>query len=875
MKKMLNIKYLITALVVFILCFAPIATKAQTPGSAAGFGLLGSQIGQAVATASGNQDLAQTYKELGQSYSKAMTISRPEGCKPGDKNACYPYCKYYEYTKDKKDCFLCPVFAVVFNTASTIGATAINAFSNSVVRVVVIAFAIWLAIQILQFASSVETKDVKDLFQTILTQGFVILLVVVIIKLGVSNFSNTFISPVYNTGQSMAQAMYSTCTANQTSESCAETQRVFSQKSKHIKEIANGLPSSMGHSIIQTMTIMEYNVLKYKALGSAMMCQSWEDGYFIMPHFRYMTIGLLIWLLSMMIIIVVPFLMIDSVFQLSVAAALLPIAVGCFAFKSTRKYTKQVWETFLNSMFSFIFISIVVLILLGTIQATISGGISDTTGAVGNFDDMFIMGSDSGQQYFAHLMENMNWGSSPFLKMIFIFLLAWTVMHMAKGFAGTFASSISNTKIGSSIGAMAASSTKGAATKIITPFGRAIGRKGLYDGTQRLTRGILHLTRRNSYRAERQAFNNGKNKVTTNKDGNKTYTDQDGRIHTLEGDAIISLHQSEKITRMDQSGQPQEKTTKSVRTIKNGDLTIIQTTTTVWSMENGQWKVLSTSTVEQTEFNNESIEESIKKDGKVDIARLEQSLQGLSPENRKIAERALKKLIAKKRFTGQLHNFDSAEITSTSEYIDSNTGEMVIRETTSKGDIVFTKQQILANGYIQTTIVKVDSKGRVTTLISDGVRNKMIEDELIKSVDPSTIKTIDEAYANSQKDINGNRNSKISYSYSRYWQNKIDHGTKISDVPQGAMSQMEIEGALGLFDNNNHSIGYFHANKVFDSNGIQIGTYNSDGTITDASGNIILTPADYKSKHIGGEFNQFVHSAGNEFQKGRMNLNFN
>lgn len=86
---------------------------------------------------------------------------------------------------------------------------------------------------------------------------------------------------------------------------------------------------------------------------------------------------------------------------------------------------------------------------------------------------------------------------------------------------------------------------------------------------------------------------------------------------------------------------------------------------------------------------------------------------------------------------------------------------------------------------------------------------------------------------------------------------------------------MEIEGALGLFDNNNHSIGYFHANKVFDSNGTQIGTYNSDGTITDASGNIILTPADYKSKHIGGEFNQFVHSAGNEFQKGRMNLNFN
>ena len=83
-----------------------------------------------------------TYTDV---YHGSTTTTKPTGCQKDSDTECMPYCKYQKV----EECLLCPVFAVVFNTASTIGAVAITTFSNSVVRVVVVAFGIWLAIQIL------------------------------------------------------------------------------------------------------------------------------------------------------------------------------------------------------------------------------------------------------------------------------------------------------------------------------------------------------------------------------------------------------------------------------------------------------------------------------------------------------------------------------------------------------------------------------------------------------------------------------------------------------------------------------------------------------------------------------------------------------
>ena len=205
----------------------------------------------------------------------------------------------------------------------------------------------------------------------------------------------------------------------------------------------------------------------FKALGNSLMCQSWKEG-FILPKFSYLFSGLGIFVFSMLIIIGVPFLMVDAIFQLGVAGALLPMAVGCFAFRVTRQYSKKVWETFLNSMFSFLFISIIVLIVLGVLQqiVTESNEIMAKSGVL--FDRLFF--SDATELVvYKEILEHFNWTGVGFIKLGLVFLLAWSVMNMAKELADDFASSISSTSIGSSIGAMAASTAKGMAVKAAKP----------------------------------------------------------------------------------------------------------------------------------------------------------------------------------------------------------------------------------------------------------------------------------------------------------------------------------------------------------------------------------------------------------------------
>lgn len=96
----------------------------------------------------------------------------------------------------------------------------------------------------------------------------------------------------------------------------------------------------------------------------ASLCMSNHGtGLALFPHLGYLIVGLVLWIAAILLLIIYPFLLIDSVLQLTVATALLPAAIGAYAFKSTQKYVGKVWDTFLNCMFNFIFLSLIIFIL--------------------------------------------------------------------------------------------------------------------------------------------------------------------------------------------------------------------------------------------------------------------------------------------------------------------------------------------------------------------------------------------------------------------------------------------------------------------------------------------------------------------------------
>lgn len=781
-------------------------------------------------------------KELEEAVKKSAIAT---ACAKDSDTECMPYCKYERV----EECLLCPVFAVVFNTASTIGAVAITTFSNSVVRVVVVAFGIWLAIQILLFASSPETRDLKDLLQSMMTQGFLIVVVVAIIETGVANFFSTFVNPVYTTGQKMAQTMFTAdvCGQTQNGVECNDDDKTVVNKTfSSIREIPNGLPQSMGNSIMQTMTMMENRISQFKALGSAMMCQSWKDGWWILPKPIYLLTGLFIWVLCMALIMGIPFLMVDSVFQLSVAAALLPIAVGCFAFKSTRQYSKKVWETFLNSMFAFLFISIVVVIVLGTIQASVTMGIKDATGSGDAFAEMFKP-DGAGKTYFDTMLQSFNWASMHFIRLVFVFVLAWSVMQMAKELAGEFADSISSTSIGSSIGTMAASTAKGMALKAGGSAVKA-GFDAAERGTVQAIRGAGQGVRRASGAVGRWTVK----KLGKDKNGAKELTVGFGRFkrtYSLENGVMSRRTRNEEKTK-----------------IRSKDMTLVRTKSV--QEINGK-KVVTIH--DEVKLNNDRLHKVLGRDGRVNAVELSKMLQNVPAEHRQKFRIALTKAVIEQRFSRPAHQYGKKRI-GEPEIVTTANGEIMIKEVDVDGGVTFSKMKLNEDGYLETSVTTIDKTGKVKSFSSDGIRNKMEQFDLEEGTDAKSLKNLEDVFSARKKD----QKTKISYGYTKFWQQQVDQGLDENKIPLGAMSAGEVWGENIITDKNGNIIGSINKEgEIMDAEGNVVGRrswFKAD--IKDKDGNVISKYGDYKEKQKGGQFSTFVHSQGNEFQKGDMEYYF-
>ena len=716
---------------------------------------------------------------------------------------CTPYCKY----KPEETCTLCDLFALVYNTVNKLGTTAVAKFSSSVAKVVVVAFGVWLAIQILAFVSSVETRDLKDLMSAILTQGFIVMLVFIILQSGVANFFNTFVSPVYLTGQKLAQEMFSD---NITSSS--EKALGFSgQSDKEVMKKAtidayklndNGaFDTSMGESIIKTMTMMENRVRKFKALGSGLMCQSWVEAWVFFPRMVYLITGFALWILSMVLIIGVPFLMVDAVFQLGVAWALLPFAVGGFAFRVTRQYTKKVWETFLNSMFSFIFISIVVLLLLFVLQEAITESVNtmqtQSVSPTGetiqiSFDDMFTA-SAAAKTYFEALMTSFHWGTLPFLKLFFIFILAWSVMNMAKEFADDFASSISSTSIGSSIGTMGASMAKGMAVKAAKPLGRE-----LWRGTKRAGAAVARAPFRAVGAAKRTWENRRFARAQADADGKKSFTTKKGVRYTMENGVVTKEKGGKK-------------------TIRYQGLEIVKTRQ-IKEINGRRQEVFD----EQVKMSEKMMNRLIDKNGKVNQQEMKRLLNGLNAEQKKEIQLAVNKAITDQRINSLAYTSKGVLGTKKRQYtqqqvvsFNEQTGESITRAELEGGVVAFTQTKLNADGTLTTSVTTIDSKGNVRAMSSDGIHNKLEEFRLKDGVNPMSVKDINNINEYREQDADGKFKGRISYGYTKEYRDLFDRGRGGGDLPLGMFSEDEAKTCYKFYHQAGNEFQKARMNTIF------------------------------------------------------------
>lgn len=619
--------------------------------------------------------------------------------------------RYYEKIKNK--CPFCSLFRVAFNVSSEMAYLSINTFSGTFVKVVIIGFAIWIALQVLTFVSTISMVNFKNFIQPLLTQGFIVAFAVIILQNGAMDFFNLALEPIYNTGMKIAQKTISI-------DDVAKAKNA--EKNKHkIEDLIvacdlsdskiitsettprGALPPSMGNNIICTMQLVYQRSAKIKALGSASICYSWEKKAFIIPHIGYLMTGLGLWVGAMLMILGVPFMMIDSVLQLAVAAALLPLAIAAYTFKITRKHTKSVWETFLNSMFSFIFVSLIALMLTLAFEQIL------IVSTHGSLDDLFAQEADKADM--EKILEDIPWWGTSFIKVVFVTILAWAMLREALDFASDFSSTMSKTNLGSQIATMGGSAVKGMAVKATSSTVEA-GWQVAKDAGGSAYRGLRNSGRRGLMALQGRNIRSNAANVQTNKlTGAKTYTDANGNKVTYGSDGTM-----ESVTRVKQSTNRITGRTTTAYKTKTRDVSI-----TSMDIKNRNGTVVGHREI--IRHNSSRFSELQNANGTINNGTIDAILANTPPEAQDKVKVAIAKEIIGQRHKNLGMNMRKDDYTEQQVLTDEAGRFIGFSETHSDGSKTIVKLKTGENGRMLTELTSIDKKGRGQSLRTDGIIN--------------------------------------------------------------------------------------------------------------------------------------------------------
>ncbi len=356
---------------------------------------------------------------------------------------------------EQAGCLFCKPFLVLFNAASRMAKISYDNLAEAVKIVVMVAFAIWLAFHILKFISSFEIKEPRMLINLLINQSFRVLLVVLLLSGPIESILSLTLDPVFLTGLKIAQ-IGGGLVAGENPADCNLGELAV------IGSDQGGLSPELGNGIICTIKSIQDQIMDIFAIARVSWCLAWEvTTFFVVPHFGYLITAIVFFIAAVLIMFIYPFLLVDSILKMTVAISIFPAALGAFAFKSTSQYLQKVWNIFINAMFTFIFLTLIILII--------------TTIAKQEMSEIINEDIKNG------ILGPILWWTSGAAKVFFVLFLGWAVLSEAKSFADKFAESIqfSGKGIGSSTGSMAGAATKWAGKKV----GKGAIKAGKYAGS--------------------------------------------------------------------------------------------------------------------------------------------------------------------------------------------------------------------------------------------------------------------------------------------------------------------------------------------------------------------------------------------------------
>lgn len=666
---------------------------------------------------------------------------------------------------DKSDCVTCGLFTVIFNAASGIAGSAISKLAEPSKGIVLIGFSIWLAIYILKQIASFQKSSPADMLKGIILQGTRVAVVVLILSGSLFWVMDLTLNPVMQTGLSFAQTLNpnSTCSGSY-------VDKVKGYKGNLDASASDGLPNSMGTSIVCTIKNLEDSVGMLAAFGNYAICLAFYDKAVwdgVIPHLGYLLSGVFLWASGIFLLLTFPWLLVDCILQLCIAAAMIPCAVASFAFKSTTKYIGIVWNFFMNAMFTLVFMAILVYILNSMFQDWI--GLPDD---LSEFDvTRFLSSGEGGLAW---------WGLAGF-KILAICFLYICFFGEAGKMAGLFANgmSFSGGGIGSKVGSVVNETGKrlgtGAAKMTASAAGavgqginalagnqfrsgmnhlkgkaiQKLGGRELKDAdgnvvgyqarfkilgftqTRTVTKDAngrwvqtkeTHQTTKadKAFKPMKDAQGNTTWGVKTkDAEGNTVYEQMKKTVDAKTGNIIYTSKDGKSQLVTDKNGKilkykrdkddtmQQEKSPGSVENINDGIMH-----RRVMRDKNGN--IIS----ENTEFKINSAKHIINKDGSINMHAYNQIMQNVKPENREAAMRAIAEKALAARGQKLDKTFKNSKTTMNPD------GSLTISQLNNDGTLQNIQVQMM-DGHMITTNRITDTKGNITVQKSNGTMSRI------------------------------------------------------------------------------------------------------------------------------------------------------
>lgn len=411
---------------------------------------------------------------------EASQTQQVSGAQSGSQSSEETECELEQFLPTDDECWFCPMFRVLFNTASTIALNSYKTLAAGIANVVIVCFALWVSLLVLRHVASVEVKDPRKMIQEFLGQAFRVLVVILILKVNFFQIVSLTLEPVFNTGMTFVQTITGKGTYNSSNpdqqSSCSTSAEYMKNimgydSSGFTAEASGGLPLSMGQNIVCSIKSIQDSIGKMMAYGRQAICVSWRDKAFIkfvIPSFPFLITGIVIYLGGLMLLIAFPWCLVDAVLQMSIASGLAPAAIGAWAFKITSGYLKKIWDFFMNAMFNFVFLSIIIYIIM-TVVDQFMRALNDYAKNTSAYD--FLIDPINGLAY---------WGITG-MKLVVVCLMGWVFLDEGKSFSNHFAKGADMDDIGRHVGgafAQGAQRLGKSAGKIGKKVGKTVGGAG-------------------------------------------------------------------------------------------------------------------------------------------------------------------------------------------------------------------------------------------------------------------------------------------------------------------------------------------------------------------------------------------------------------